>query len=96
MCCAATATVAVSSIEASYSQEQRVWFGNDGPPSKMRVLFGMISWCNQTAGFTAQVRFHWRKPSVLSSCRQRHQAVEVHMGECQRRAGERQCLMSTR
>ena len=55
-CCAATATVVVSSIEASYDQQQRVWFNNDGPPAKMRVLFGMISWCNQTGGFTAQVR----------------------------------------
>ena len=52
---AATATVAVSSIEPSLSQFQRAWFGNDGPPSQMSVLFGMISWCNQTAGFTPQV-----------------------------------------
>ena len=53
---AATATVAVSSIEASFSQEERVWFSNDGPPTQLRVLFGMVTWCNQSAGFTAQVR----------------------------------------
>ncbi len=47
--------MAVTSIEPSLSQEQRTWFGNEGPPAQMSILFGMISWCNQTAGFTAQV-----------------------------------------
>ena len=56
------------SIEASYSQEERIWSGNDGPPTKMRVLFAMISWCNQTAGFTAQARCHGLKRVALSSC----------------------------
>ncbi len=66
ICRAATATVAVSSGEqASYDQEQRIWFGNDGPPTQMRVLFGMISWCNQTAGFTPQVRYHCRRKRLV-------------------------------